>query len=326
MKKKEKHEPKLNRRTFLTNKRQEKVNKRKPNVNKKVASSKKYKIKTTKKTYTQAEKNRMRKRTLIMIAAIIAIVVICFMVARIFLKIRNNNIFAQSAEKLQQEYENPIFKIEEILIYSGANVEDTSKNKNLANVNISQFTDFAIYIDNQVTTEELTEENTVNNIYISDIAVTMANYGTQKVYYKDIDDICIYKSIANGTDRINYTVLHTLAEKEKNSKSNVFYTDCTDPLVLSYVNENVVEGENLSEAEEVFSLDGSLLEYLGIALEDLNYTLSFTIYIENNLGDLYKCDCSIDVDLSSDDGGLYTGYIMQIYDLTENNYTFRKVQ
>ncbi len=271
------------------------------------------------------KKIKNNKKLIFLIITIIILIILALIFYRIISLHRNNNIFAQNAEKIQNDIDNPTFKIEKILIYSDANIEDLSKNQNLANINISQFTDFAIYINNKVSNSELTEENTVNKLYIDNIAVTGTNIGNQKVSYKDINDICKYRKIVNGTNKIDYTILHSNEEKKSNNKANSFYTDCSEPIIVSYVNENIVENKDLSTSNEMLSLDGSILSYLGIDLNDLNYKISFTINIENNLGDLYSCDCSLDINLMSSEGGIYTGYIMQIYDLSQNNFEFRKV-
>ena len=269
---------------------------------------------------------KYKKKTIMLVLIIIILTLLIFAFYKILYMHRNNNIFAQNAEKIQDDLDNPIFKIERILLYSDANVEDLSENQNLSNINISQFTDFAIYINNTETITELTEENTVNNLYIDNITVSGTDFGSQKVFYKDINDICKYRKIDTGTNRIDFKVLHTNEEKASNEDENVFYTDCTDPIILSYVNENIVKNEDLSTSNEKMSLDGSILRNLGIDLEDLDYKISFTINIENNLGEMYKCNCSLNVNLDSDDGGIYTGYIMQIYNLDENNFKFRKIQ
>lgn len=271
------------------------------------------------------KKIKNNKKLIFLIITIIILIILALIFYKIISLHRNNNIFAQNAEKIQNDIDNPTFKIEKILIYSDANIEDLSKNQNLANINISQFTDFAIYINNKVSNSELTEENTVNKLYIDNIAVTGTNIGSQKVSYKDINDICKYRKIVNGTNKIDYTILHSNEEKKSNNKANSFYTDCSEPIIVSYVNENIVENKDLSTSNEMLSLDGSILSYLGIDLNDLNYKISFTINIENNLGDLYSCDCSLDINLMSSEGGIYTGYIMQIYDLSQNNFEFRKV-
>ena len=268
--------------------------------------------------------NKISKKILLLFLAIILLVVIGLSIFNTLEIYKINTIFAQKAELNQDELDNPIFKIEKILVYSAANVADSSEDSNLSDISISQFTDFAIYIDNTVTIEELTEENTVNSIYIDNIEVSKTALGTQKVYYKDIDDLCVYKKVSENLSKIEFNVLHSNTEKEQNITSNCFYTDCSEPLVITYVNENIVEDEDLSNSNSIISLDGSILDYLEIDLDDLNYTISFTINIENNLGELYKCDYSLDIDLSSDDGGIYTGYIMQIYDTSDQKYKFIK--
>ena len=268
--------------------------------------------------------NKISKKILLLLLAIALLVVIGLSIFNTLEIYKINTIFAQKAELKQDELDNPIFKIEKILVYSAANVADSSEDSNLSDISISQFTDFAIYIDNTVTIEELTEENTVNSIYIDNIEVSKTALGTQKVYYKDIDDLCVYKKVSENLSEIEFNVLHSNTEKEQNITSNCFYTDCSEPLVITYVNENIVEDEDLSNSNSIISLDGSILDYLEIDLDDLNYTISFTINIENNLGELYKCDYSLDMDLSSDDGGIYTGYIMQIYDTSEQKYKFIK--
>ena len=264
------------------------------------------------------------KKILILLLAIAIVILIGFVILNSLKNYRVNDIFAQESEKKQEELDNPIFEIEKVLIYSAANVEDKSENSNLSNIYVSQFTDFAIYINNMVTIEELTEENTVNSIYVDNIEVSKTSLGTQKFFYKSIDNLCIYKKISESASKIEFNVLHSNTEKEQNISSNSFYTDCSEPLILTYVNENIVENADLSTSNSIISLDGSILDYLEIDLDDLNYNISFTINIENNLGEFYKCDYSLDIDLSSDDGGIYTGYIMQIYDTSSLKYKFKK--
>ena len=260
---------------------------------------------------------------------LLIVVGILISIGRVFYKIiylnKVNNSFVSSSEKYLEEIENPVFQLEKIYLYSDANIEDLSENNDLSDINISQFTDFSIYINNRIKYQELTAENTINKISISDIEVTPLSYGDQKVYYKNINEICKYKPISFGVNSIEYTVIHSNDEKEKNSEDNIFFTDCSEPLIMSYVNENIVEHKDMSNSNRKLSLDGSMLKYLGIGLNNLNYKISFKINIENNLGENYECKYTMDVNLNSDEGGIYTGYIMQIYDMSTLNYKFRKV-
>ena len=69
-----------------------------------------------------------------------------------------------------------------------------------------------------------------------------------------------------------------------------------------------------------------MLKYLNVDLADLNYKINFSINIENNLGENFTCNCSLNIDLNTGDGqGIYSGYIMQIFDLSNGDFRFKKV-
>lgn len=261
-----------------------------------------------------------KKKILCIVCIVLIILVYCYY--KIILIHRNNNLFAKNSIKYAEENENPIFKLEKILVYSDANIEDLSSNSDLSNINISQFTDFAIYIDNKSKYNNLTAENTINNVYIDNISLTPTSIGEQKVYFKNIKNFCKYEKIVDGVNKIEYKTIHKNNEK---TDENVFFTDASEPLILSYVNENIIKDIDVSTSNEKLTLDGSMLKYLNVNLNDLKYKISFKINIENNLGEKFACDCSLNINLESSEGGIYTGYIMQIYDMKNLNYIFRKI-
>jgi len=265
------------------------------------------------------------KKVLTIIIVLILMSIILYTYYKIIYMHRNNNIFAQESEKYSQEANNPVFKIDKVLMYSDANIEDLSEDKNLSQINISQFTDFAIYIDNKVKSSDITAENTINKLYVDNISITDLSMGQQKIFYKDVNDFCKYKSIKDGVNKIDYKVIHTNEEKSDISDANRFYTDCSEPFIVSYVNENIVKNRDVSNLHERISLDGSMLKLLDISLDELNYKISFRVNIENNLGEIYYCNMLLNVNLNSEEGGIYTGYIMQIHDLKSFDYRFRKL-
>lgn len=272
--------------------------------------------------------NLNNKKLLTLIIVIIVLIILLQTYIKIINRYRNDRIFALESEKYAKEVSNPVFKIEKIMIYSDANVEDLSENKNLSNINVSQFTDFAIYIDNTVKTDELTAENTINSIYIDNIGITANEEigGTKKFSTKNLESLGKYVPITESSKEINYNVIHKNSDKELIDNTNSFYTDCSEPLVLSYVNENIVENKDVSNTGEKLSLDGSMLKYLNVDLADLNYKINFSINIENNLGENFTCNCSLNIDLNTGDGqGIYSGYIMQIFDLSNGDFRFKKV-
>lgn len=268
------------------------------------------------------------KRLLILIIVVIVLMILLISYIKIIKKYRNERIFALTSEKYAEEVIHPIFKIDKIMIYSDANVEDLSESKNLSDINVSQFTDFAIYINNAAKSEELSEANTINKIYIDNIGITVSSEetGTKKFASKRIDDIGKYVPVKESSREIKYRVIHKNADKKLEQNTKNFFTDCSEPIVLSYVNENIVKNIDVSKSGEKLSLDGSMLRYLNINLEDLNYKINFKVNIENNLGEKFYCNCSLNIDLSSGSGeGIYSGYIMQIFDLSNSDYRFKKV-
>lgn len=271
--------------------------------------------------------NLNNKKILALIISIIVIIILFYTYFKIITKYRNERIFALQSEKYAEEVNNPVFKIDKVMVYNGANVKDFSEKQNLSRVDVSQFTDFAIYINNLAKNDELTEENTVNRIFVNNIGITASEeIGTKKFSTKQIDNLGNYVPIEESSKEISYEVVHKNSNKDKVNKSKSFYTDCSEPLIISYVNENIVRSVDASASNEKLSLDGSILKHLNIDLNQLNYKINFTINIENNLGENFACNCSLNIDLSSGgDGGIYSGNLLQLYDLSNGDYRFKKV-
>lgn len=267
------------------------------------------------------------KKLLSLILAIVILIIIFRGYIKIINNYRNDRIFALESEKYAEEANNPVFKVDKIMIYSGANVDDLSESQDLSRVNVTQFTDFAVYIDNLVKDEKLSEENTINKIFISNIGISAnGDSGIRKFSSKKIDDLGKYIPIDKTSKEIDYNVIHKNEDKDKVDNSKSFFTDCSEPLIISYVNENIVQAVDASSSGERLSLDGSILKHLNIDLEQLNYKINFTINIENNLGEQFACNCTLNVDLSLGDGqGIYSGYIMQIFDLSKGDFRFKKL-
>lgn len=268
------------------------------------------------------------KKILIIIILIIILGVLLFNYMKIINKYRNQRIYALESEKYSNEINNPVFKVNKIITYSDANVEDLSENKNLSNINISQFTDFAIYIDNTVKSKELTAENTINRVYIDNIGISINQemQGKQKFFTKSIDNLGKYVPISESFKKVDYNVIHKNSDKDLIDNNKSFYTDCSEPLILTYVNENLFKNIDVSKSGEKLNLDGSILKYLNVNLNILNYKIDFTINIENNLGENFSCKCSLKVNLNTGEGqGIYSGYIMQIFDFSDGDFRFRKV-
>ena len=236
--------------------------------------------------------------------------------------------FSTQVEKVAEQNENPIFKIQKILIYSSANAIDKSENESLQDLSILQYSDIAITIDNTSTVYDLTNENTVKDLYIDNISIsTGSDKGHQYVNYKSALDFAKYKEIDElNSDKIEYNIVSTNEENNNTDYgSPTFYADCSNPITLEYMNQDIITNYAASSDSNTISFNGKVLQEAGIDLNDINYTLNFTIHIINNLNEEFICPVRLQVDLSGDDGGIYKGYKYDNTSVSGYEYNFIKI-
>ena len=228
----------------------------------------------------------------------------------IFYNIYAKNTFANDAVNIAEQNENPIFTVQRVLLYSSATAIDKTKEQSLENISISQFSDIAIYIDNTSTISELTNENTIKELYIDNINITSnVENGERFINYKNPLDFGEYKEL-NKTDRIDFNIINTNAENENSNYSDpTFYTDCSNPISLGYMNKDLLKNYSVSPDKKTVSFNGKVLQEANINLDDLKCSISFRINIINNLNQKFVHTRSIDLDLNDDNGGIYNGYI-----------------
>ncbi len=240
--------------------------------------------------------------------------------------------FSAQVEEIAEQNENPIFKIQKILIYSSANAIDTSENESLQDLSILQYSDIAITIDNTSTVYDITSENTVKELYIDNISIsTGSDKGHQYLNYKSALNFAKYTEIEeldtnDDDDRIEYNIVNTNDENNNTDyETPTFYADCSNPITLGYMNEDIITNYATSSDSNTISFNGKVLEEAGIDLSDINYSLNFTIHIVNNLNEEFICPVRLQVDLSDDDGGIYKGYQYDNVTVSGYEYNFIKI-
>lgn len=233
--------------------------------------------------------------------------------------------YTKEIVNIDEENENPIFSIDKIMIYSSADAIDNTNEKNLQNLSVCQYTDIAIYINNKNSIKETTAENTINELYIDNINISLnSGTGNQLLNYKDIHDFGKYKAIENAGGRINYNVLHTNIENETHNYSNpTFFTDCSNPITLGYVNKDIVTKYKVSKENNLIVFDGKVLKTAGVNLKDIGYSLSFTIHLRNNLDQEFLYNADINVSL--EDESIYNGFTVKMKNKFDEKDNFFKI-
>lgn len=256
---------------------------------------------------------------LIILAIILLILYYNFIFADVFA--RNN--FANQMVEIAEENESPIFSIQRILLYNSANAVDNSEDQSLSNMSISQFTDISIYIDNSQTVADLTDENTIKELYIDNISITSkSENGTKILNYKNPLNFGKYQNIDEPEDdKIYFNIVNTNEENENhNYDEPTFYTDCSNPISLGFLNKDLLTNYSVSNDSSSVSFNGKVLQEAGMNLDDINYTLNFTIHIVNNLNQKFAYNMKLDVDLD----GIYDGYTYRGKNASGTQYYFFK--
>ena len=233
--------------------------------------------------------------------------------------------FTNKMVEISDENENSIFNIQKILLYSSANAISNSKDQSLKDMSICQFTDLSIYIDNSQSGSELTDENTVKELYIDNIVMTSnVDKGTKILNYKNSFNAGKYMDIKQPeNNRIDFTIINTNQENENhNYDEPTFYTDCSNPITLGYLNKDILTNYSVTDDSKSISFNGKVLKEANIDLEDINYTLNFTIHIVNKLNQKFAYNMKLDVNLNDDNGGIYNGYIYKGKSTSGSEYRF----
>lgn len=273
-------------------------------------------------------KLKIQNPKLIFVILLIALFVV-FLLYYVFVFSKNfaRNQFANEMINISDENENSIFSVQKLLLYSSANAIDNSEDQSLQNMSICQYTDLSIYIDNLETVSDLTDENTVRELYIDNIVMTSnADRGNKLLNYKNPLDFGKFKMLqAPENNRIDFTIVNTNTENENHDYSKpTFYTDCSNPITLGFMNKDILTNYSVSQDSSTVSFNGKVLQEANIPIEDINYTLSFSIHIVNNLNQKFVYNMKLDVDLNDDNGGIYNGYVYKGKSTSGSQYRFFK--
>ena len=235
------------------------------------------------------KRNKIKVKEKIIIPVFLIIIFILIFIYGTVIKMHiNNSEFLNDAMLISEKNQDTIFSLDKIILTSSANAIDNSENKNLQDLSIYQFTDIAVYIGNG---EELSNKNTIKNLYIDNIAInTRTKKGIQSLNYKNFRNFGKSDGLMSNTpDRIDFYIVYT---NEENAKANydepTFYTDCSNPITLGYLNGDIVTGYKMGENTSV-SFDGKILKTTEIELKDIECNIRFKVNIENNKQEKFSC-------------------------------------
>lgn len=248
------------------------------------------------------------------------IFLITFIISILLLIYLCNIIYTSFLNKLSLENsfeQNNIFSINKIVFFSSAFGESTiNTNKTSTFKNIFQYTDIAIFINNNSDTNSL--ENTLRSVTIENFKfIDLPKIGKPNLYYKNFYSIATPSFDENNLieSSLNFNIT---SDNNADLSVPTLFNNCANPITISYKNSELIDEHTIINPDSI-SYDGSLLKNCNIILNDLKCSFSFYIVIENNLGHKYRCPIYIDLPLSNNNNSIYDGTYIYSYD---PNYSF----
>ena len=264
------------------------------------------------------EKNIKKAKMILTIVTIILLCIVIFLAYLVFQKYILKKNFENDILNFADKNQSTIFTVDNITLFSSADAGyKTNTANNFTIQNLYQYTDIALFIKN--TSDEDTLENTLKKVRIENVQfINAPTLGEPNLYFKSINDFAKsdIKEENNITDSFEFTIS---SSDEADLSTSTLYNNLANPLTFSYVNSNIKSDYTITDVSSPITYDGSLLQKCNIGLENITCTLSFDIYITNNLDENFKTTVSIDIPLSSEDKTIFDGNLTINQD---TNYTF----
>ena len=278
-----------------------------------------------KNTIVLSRKKKMNTKTKL-ILCILLIIFLVFSIRNIVIcQVANRNL-AEMADSFYMSNAKTVFSIDKIILYSSANAIKNEVTRPVWNLNVYQYTDIAIYINNH-SDDELDSENAIKTLYIDNIKLNGVKKGEQSLYFKNAPDFgkSIYSTVEKKEDadsnkigdKLEFSVLN---DGDINYEKRQIYADCSSPITLEYVN-NIVNNKIISDIENDVKYDGSILKRSGIVLSDIKSSISFRINLTNNYNQKYMANVYIEIPLEDSVTGdnIYSGKFEK--KIEEENYS-----
>ena len=265
-----------------------------------------------KKSLIIDEKARKRNKFITKLIITIALATLCIVTIVYIIGIyKVNSEFSSYIDELARLNSKTVFSIDRIYLYSSADATSNETTKPVWDLNVSQFTDIAIYINNRAE-NGVNYENTIKELTISNVKFNNLQSGTPSLYYKNVNDFAKLTNIEEN--RINDSLEFNIVNSgDADYTKPVIYSNCQNPITLEYVNTNMEEDTIISDISTPLTYDGSLLKKAGILLSQMECTISFTITIVNNYNQKFVATVYIDIPLedSMNSTSIYDGKLVK---------------
>lgn len=194
--------------------------------------------------------------------------------------------------------------------------------KALWSLDIHQYSDISLFINNHASDGNYTTKNTISKLYLDNFNIEGTQVGTPSLSYKDVQTFG--KFVDLDETAISDTLTYTITNGDT-VDSTVAQMDlaCKTPITLGYINKNVKEGYTVVDTTSTLQYNGSLLKTATIPLGNITPTISFDVHIENKLGESYLLNVRFAIPFEDGSSSIYDGTFKKT--LSYNKAFFRKM-
>ena len=253
-------------------------------------------------------KNINKNIIILSIIVILLFILVLILSNMLFYTYTSKRNFEDGVLAFSNKNDKTIFEIKDITFFSSCDAKNkNASSSNFTIENLYQYTDMALFVTSP--SKEKTLENTLKEVYIDNVKFTKSpTLGSPRLYYKNIYNFAKSDIVQNNLidNRLNFTIT---SENEANLDSPTLYNNLANPIVLSFVNENIKSDYTITDTSKPSTYDGSLLKRCEVLLNSISTSMSFDIYIVNNLNQEFKTTIYIDIPLDSEEKSLYDGNI-----------------
>lgn len=261
----------------------------------------------------------MNKKKVLTIIVFILFFVVFVLAYLLFQKYVIKSNFERDILPFANKNDKTVFEVNKIVLFSNCDAKNkTGSASNFTIENLYQYTDMALFINNS-STEEKTLENTFKKVSINNINyTTFPELGEPKLYFKGLNQFAKSDFVPENEihDNLDFTIT---SENEANLDTPTLYNNLANPITLSYINQNIKSDYTITDTSTPITYDGTLLKRCNVNLNSIACTLSFDIYITNNLDEEFKTTVFITIPLENSEKSICNGNM----NLTQNtNFTF----
>lgn len=268
------------------------------------------------------------KHTKLVFTVLIILLLLCvFAYSFLFYGIYSKNEYVKTSLDIARQNQVSVFKINKIMLYSSGTAIDKSSNNSLQKLDVGQYTDIAIYIDNTSSISELTTQNTVKDLWIDNINIeSNSDIGDKILNYKNVNNFGKFEKLDKPSDRIDFNVVSSNRDNEIADYSKpTFYTDCSNPISLGYSNLGLVKNYSIHDDVNSVTFNGKILKEANFDISALDFNLRFDIHIKNYDDDSFIYHANIQVKINNDEKDILNGYSYEVRNNTDGaEYVFFK--